>query len=117
LLLLTVPRVKVNRFVAARILGVVLAGALLVFELLASSSGFHQALHHSGKAASSSCVLCVFAKGQLDLPQSVPVVTASIQSSLALAPRMDSIAFRDFPYLTCPSRAPPALPSLLSVEA
>ena len=111
-------RFKVNRFVAAaRVLAGALAAALLLFELLAANGGFHQALHHGGKAASDSCFLCLFVKGHVDLPQSVPVVTASVRSSFDPAPRMESIAMMDFTYLASPSRAPPALASLLSVVA
>ena len=113
----SLSRFTVNRFIAARALACVLAGALLVFELLAADSGFHQALHHSGKAASNSCALCVFAKGHVDVPQSVPVVTASVRSAFDPAPLLESIGLVDFTYLARPSRAPPALASLLSVVA
>jgi len=101
---------KANWFVAAaRGLAGVLAGALLLLGLLAVNNGFHQALHHSGKAAPDNCVLCLFAKGQVDLPQSVAIVPASVQSSFDLPPRMESIASVDFTYLASPSRAPPFL--------
>ena|SRR5208282_2558348 len=110
---------KANWFVAVATCGVagVLAGALLLLGLLAVNNGFHQALHHSGKAAPDNCVLCLFAKGQVDLPQSVPVVPASFQSSFDLPPRMESIASVDFTYLASPSRAPPVFVSLRSVVA
>lgn len=119
LLLPSLSYLKASRFVAAAARGLagVLAGGVLLLGLLAANSGFHQTLHHSGKAAADSCVLCLFAKGQVGLPQSAPVITTSVRSSFDLPPRMESIAMVDFTYLTSPSRAPPALASLLSVVA
>jgi hypothetical protein len=118
LLFSSVSRSKANRFVAAaRVLAGVLAGALLVFELLSADGGFHQALHHNGKAASNGCILCLFAKGQVDSPQAVPGVTSSVWSMFPPAPRMESIALLDFTYLASASRAPPTLTSVLSVVA
>ncbi len=91
--------------------------ALLLLGLLAANGGFHEALHHDGKAASDNCVLCLFAKGQVDAPQSVPVVAASVESSFDLPPRIEAGVLADFTYLTSPSRAPPAAVCLLSVVA
>jgi len=110
---------KVNRFVAAATRGLagVLAVALLLLGLLAVNGEFHEALHQTGKAASDNCVLCLFAKGQVDLPQSVPVVSAPVQPSSDLPTLRESIALVDFTYLASPSRAPPAFASLLSVVA
>jgi hypothetical protein len=109
---------KVNWFVAAaRVMAGALAAALLLFELLAANGAFHEALHQSGKAASDCCVLCLLAQGHVDSPDSVPVVTASVQPSFDLPPRMESIALLDFTFLASPSRAPPALASLLTVVA
>ena len=114
LLLSSLLPLRANPFVAAaRSLVGVLAAAILLCELLAANSGFHQALHRSGKAASDSCVLCLFAKGQVDLPQSVLTVPESVRSSFDLTPRMESVALPDFTYLVSPSRAPPAFASLL----
>ena len=114
----SVSRLKVNRFVAAaRTVAGVLVGALLLFELLAANSGFHQALHHGAQAASSSCVLCLFAKGQVDLPESAPVVTASVPSSSDPRPWVESIALFEFMYLASLSRAPPSPASRLWVVA
>jgi hypothetical protein len=113
-----VSRFKINRFVAAsRGLAGVLAGALLLCELLATNGQFHQALHHGGKAVSNSCILCLFANGHVDLPPLMPVVTAHVLSSFDSALRMETIVLVDFSYLSSPSRAPPALASLPSVVA
>jgi hypothetical protein len=108
---------KVNRFVgAARVLAVVLAGVVLGFELLANSE-FHQALHHSGNAASHNCALCLFANGHVDLPQSEPAATATVQPLFDSRPRAESIVLVDMAYLAAPSRAPPALVLLHPVVA
>ncbi len=111
-------RFKVKRLVAAaRILAGLLAGAVLVFELLAANGGFHQALHQEGKAGPGGCVLCLFANGQVDSPESLPVATGIVASSFQAAPLVESILPVDFTYLLSPSRAPPALQSDRSVLA
>jgi len=89
----------------------------LLFGLLATNGRFHQALHPSGKEASNSCALCLFANGQVDLPQAVPIVTAYVGPSFELTPRIESIAMVGLMYLASLSRAPPVLTSFLSVVA
>jgi hypothetical protein len=111
-----VSRFTVKRFVAAtRVLAGLLAGAVLLFELLAANGAFHEAWHHDGKATANPCVLCLFAKGQVDSPESTPILTEFVQSSFEPAPLMESVAKADVTYLAFPSRAPPASFSLLSV--
>jgi hypothetical protein len=113
-----VSRFKVNGFATAtRGLAGLLAGALLFVEILGANGGFHQSLHANGKAAPSSCLLCLFAKAQVDLPQSAPVITAVIQSSFETAPLGESIVLVDFTYLAAPCRAPPAFVLLLPTVA
>jgi len=113
-----VSRFKSNRFVAAfRGLAGVLAGALFLFELVASNGQFHQALHHNGQSASNGCVLCLFANGHVDLPPLMPVFTAPALSSFDSALRVETTVLVDFSYLGSPSRAPPALASFPSVVA
>jgi hypothetical protein len=113
-----VSRLTVNRFAAAvRVLACISALAVLLFGLLAAHSGFHQAMHHGGTADSSSCVLCLFANGHVDLPQSAPVISVSVRHLLDSAPVTESIVLAEFTYLASPSRALPALPSLLPVVA
>jgi hypothetical protein len=113
-----VLRFRFKRFDAAlRGVAGLLAAALLLFSLLATDEEFHQALHGSGKGASNGCLLCVFAKGHADLPQSAPVFTAAVLSAFNAALLMESIALVDFTYLASPSRAPPALASPLLAVA
>ena len=108
-------RSRNNRFVtAARLLAGVLAGVLLVFELLAADGEFHQTFHH-GNAATNSCVLCLFAKGQVDSPQPAPALTACVWSVFHSTPRIEFIAPSDFSYLISASRAPPAVPFVFPV--
>ena len=114
----SLSRFKINWFVAVvRGLAGVMALALLLFELLSTNRRFHQVLHPGGKAASNSCVVCLFAKGQVDSPQLAPVATAAVWSLFNPAPRMESAALVDFAYLVSPSRAPPALASLSQAVA
>jgi hypothetical protein len=111
-------RLKAIRFiVAARHLACVLIGALLLLEALAASGQFHQSLHHEGKAASNTCILCLFAKGQVDTADTAPVFTAPFRLSPKRAPLVDPVPFVDFRYLSSPSRAPPVSSLFLSVVA
>jgi hypothetical protein len=94
-----------------------LAGVLLILELLAANGGLHQALHHSGKAPSDSCALCLIAKGQVDSPQPTPISTEPVQFSFHPTPQIESITLVDFSYFTPPGRAPPAPASFLPAVA
>lgn len=114
----SVSHLKAIRLVAAaRVLSCVLAAALLLFELLAADNSFHQALHHNGKTASSSCVICLLVKGHADSADTGPIFAAPVRISFVTAPAVESIFIADFSYLSFPSRAPPASLSLLSVVA
>jgi len=103
-----VSRFKVIRFIAAaRVLACVLAGALLIFELLAANSEFHQALHHGGKAASNTCVVCLFAKGHADSPGLTPVFTRPVAILLSPALRSELEFLPWFDFVVSDGRAPP----------
>ncbi len=116
LLRIRVYRAKANRFAAAkRGLAVALAVGLLLVDVLAANVGFHQSLHHNGVATSNTCVFCLFAKGQVDLPQAAPVVVTSVPTALAPTPIIHSIVPVDVTYLVFSSRAPPALPFFVSI--
>jgi len=114
---------SVSRYIGKRLdptlrgLAAMLAAAVLLFSLLATNSGFHEALHHGDKAASNNCVLCLFAKGQVDQPLATPVVAAFAPAIFLSAPQVESVVLVDFSYLSSPSRAPPALASLLLAVA
>jgi hypothetical protein len=100
---------------AARVLACVLAGALLLFEVLAANGEFHRSFHNEGKAASNACLLCLFAKGQVDSCDIGPILAAPVRISLTRVLLTEPALFVDFSYLSSPSRAPPAFSALLSV--
>jgi hypothetical protein len=108
---------KVNRSVAARALAGVLAAMLLLFELVGSSGRFHQALHCNGNQASNTCIICLFAKGHLDAPPSVPIASPPVQTVFDSAPRIEYIILVDARYVLSPPRAPPAATPSLTFQA
>ncbi len=111
-------RLTSNRFrTAARALGALLTLVLLVLELLAADSRFHQAFHQNGKADANSCVLCLFAKGDVDLPPCAVGDIPAVQSPFEAAPRINSAVVLNFRYLVSRSRAPPDCTSLSAVMA
>lgn len=111
-------RFKIRPFaVTRRVLAGVIAGMLFLVGLLAANGAFHEQLHHSDKGASNSCVLCLFAKGQVDLPESLPAETGFIQSAFAAALVTESRAPAEFTYLASLSRGPPASAPLRSALA
>jgi hypothetical protein len=106
-----------NRLVAAaRILAGVMAGAVLLLEVLAADGGFHQALHSGGKAVPGGCVLCLLAAGQAEAPGFAPAVASPVWSSLAVCVRAPVVGV-DVTYLASPSRAPPVFSLLPAVVA
>ena len=114
--LLSVSRNKIKRIIgAARTLACVLAGVMLVFELLAANTEFHRALHKSGTASTDTCVLCQFANGQVDSPPPILTLASPVRLVTELAPRVDCSVRSNFDYLSSPSRAPPASSPSLSV--
>lgn len=108
---------KVNRSVATRAFAGVLAVGLLIFELLATSGRFHQALHCSGTQASNTCVICLFAKGHLDAPPAPPIASPPVQISFESAPRIESIILVDSRYALSPPRGPPVSNPSLTFQA
>jgi hypothetical protein len=104
-----VSRLNVNRFAAAlRGLGILLASLLLVCELLTSDGSFHQSLHASGTGTSNNCLLCLFLKGHIDLPETAPPVLTPVEVCFGTPRQLDRPALPDTAYLLSPSRAPPA---------
>jgi hypothetical protein len=100
---------KVKRAaVPSRILAGALAALLLVLGFLAADNDFHQSLH-SGKAASGTCVLCLFAKSQVHSSDLAPEAGRFVQCPFGALPRVESVVFLEFTYLASPGRAPPVL--------
>ena len=102
---------------AARGLAGLLAGAFLVFGLLATDGPFHQAFHSAGKTASSNCLLCLFAKGQVDLAESVPDLSPPVRRAFDPPRQIEPIVLPSFTYLASLGRAPPESGALLAVVA
>jgi hypothetical protein len=101
-----------RRTVPKRLLAALLAGALLAFTLLTASGSLHQALHHNGAADGSSCLVCLFAKGQIDLPQGLPVFAVGVFLLIGVL-MIVRIAFPlNFASLLPPGRAPPHFASV-----
>ena len=55
-----------------------LAGMMLVFSLLTASGHLHHALHHEGAVGGTHCAICLFTKGQVDLPDAAPVFAVGV---------------------------------------
>lgn len=105
-------------FVAAsRGLAGLLAGALLVFELLAGDGQLHQAFHDGAKGASNTCLLCLFATGHVDLSDTMPVVATYVRQPVKRLLQTETTPLLNFRYLCSPSRAPPVLSSFRPVVA
>lgn len=115
----SVTRFKVRRLVGASrcVLAGALALTLFLFSLLATNGEFHSSLHHSGSAASGSCLLCLFVKGHVSFPETAAVTTTVFRKPFVSAPSVESVVLEGFTYLASPSRAPPVLPSPLPVVA
>ena len=94
-----------------------LALLLLISATLAVSGALHQLLHRDTAGSHHLCLVCSFAKGQVsaaDVALIAPLlVLCPLFSYLAGAPLPSAV----FDYRLSPSRAPPALASLLSVVA
>jgi hypothetical protein len=84
-------------------------GALLLLDLLAANIKVHQALHNRGSANSSTCVLCLFAKGNIELPEGLLKVFSSIPCWSSWVPHSQAVALACPAYLVSSCRAPPRL--------
>jgi hypothetical protein len=98
------PKRVAKSFVAG-----LLAVLLLAFGVLAASGSLHHSRHHDSAADASSCVICLLAQGQIDLPEASPVVATTVFHPLCglLAASAGVPCSLDF--LLPPGRAPPRL--------
>lgn len=92
-----------------------LAGFLVFAAVLSAAPALHAQFHDNSPSPSHPCMLCLFAKGHVDSPQTAPIVTAPTRPWFDARIQLISIPAVDFTYLAAPPRAPPALTSLLSV--
>ena len=94
-----------------------LAILLLTSATLAVSGALHQLLHNDAASSHHICLVCSFAKGQISATD-VAVVAALLVLCPLLSYRASTPSpLPAFDYRLSPSRAPPALTSLLSVVA
>jgi hypothetical protein len=109
-------RLTVKRFVAAaRLLAGVMAVTIFLVEMLCVDGEFHRSLHHSSTGGTSSCVLCLFVHGQVNLSDTTPIAPGAIHFPFQAAPRIESVAMPDLSYLASLGRAPPSTPLLSAV--
>ncbi len=103
-----------RRIPLSRLLLTVTMGLLVfVFGLFASSQAMHKSLHHDGPSPTSHCVVCFFAKGQLDAATvqsfACAPVLLFVSNPLTIAGHPPEFQ----PALLPPGRAPP-VPSAVS---
>jgi hypothetical protein len=86
----------------------VLAVFVLFFSTLAASSSLHQLVHHDAGAPNHSCVITLFATGQIDSAPAflMPAVIAALLGALVLLPETVELPSADYRYSS--SRAPPS---------
>ena len=94
-----------------------LAVLLLIATFLAVSGALHQSLHHDASGSHHICLICSFAKGQVNAADVAPVAALLVLCSLFSYRASIPSPLPVFDYRLSPSRAPPAFAFLLSVVA
>jgi hypothetical protein len=98
------PKRVAKSFVAG-----LLAVLLLAFGVLAASGSLHHSRHHDSATDASSCVICSLAQGQIDLPETSPVVATTVFHPLCGLLAASAGVPWSFDFLLPPGRAPPRL--------
>ena len=98
-------------------LGALLAVLMLVASLFSVSHALHQSLHVDGAVSGHVCLLCSFAKGQVSATDVVVALALAVFCWVCGIRVAKASPLPGFDYRLSPSRAPPALASLLSVVA
>ena len=80
---------------------------LLVATTLSVSHALHQSLHQDGAASGHFCVVCSFAKGQVNAAAVALVSAALVFCFFWAVCLVNTFAFPGFDYRSSPSRAPP----------
>ena len=103
--------------VAKPALAGLLAVLLLISATLAVSGALHQLLHNDVAGNHHFCLVCSFAKGQVSVADVALVAALLVLCPLFSLRAANPSPLSAFDYRLSPSRAPPALASLLSVVA
>jgi hypothetical protein len=98
-------------------LAALLVVLLLVTTILTVSHALHQSLHHDGAVSGHVCLVCSFAKGQVSAAAVVVAAALAVFCCVCGIRAAKTSPLPGFDYRLSPSRAPPALASLLSVVA
>ena len=110
-------RLSGSRWVAKPALSGFLALLLLICGILSVSRALHQLLHDDAAGSHHLCLACSFAKGQISAADVALVAALLVLHPLASFRPAILPPVPAFDYRLSPSRAPPALISLLSVVA
>jgi hypothetical protein len=85
----------------------VLAVLLLVFGSFAAVGSLHHSSHHDHAAGAGACVICSLAHGQIDLPDSSPILAATLFLPLCGLLAATTGVPWSFEFLLPPGRGPP----------
>ncbi len=94
-----------------RVFAGLLAGMMLVFTLLTASGHLHHEFHE-GAAGGTHCAICLFTKGQVDLPEATPVFVVGVFLPMGGLILIRTAFASDVISLLPPGRAPPRLASV-----
>lgn len=88
-------------------LAALLAVLLLAAAILSVSHALHQCLHDEGAANGHVCLVCSFAKGQLNAAPVALICSVCVFPCLWYFCRVNTLPLPGFDYRLSPSRAPP----------
>jgi hypothetical protein len=110
-------RLEQNKFSFQKIgkpaLGGLLAFLLFLFSALSASPTLHQKLHADAGASDHSCVITLFAKGQINPAPAALMLVAFVSLVGAIALLAETLVLPSADYRFSASRAPPSPSSLL----
>ncbi|MCL4788303.1 MAG: hypothetical protein KJ070_16165 [Verrucomicrobia bacterium] len=97
------------RFGVKSLMAGLLAVLLLAFGSLAAGGALHHWAHHEGDGDTKPCMICTLAQGQLNVPESAPVLPVEVVFlPCGLLAASAGVPWSP-PSLLPPGRAPPGL--------